>query len=114
MLSPINMRIHGCPGFIAVFAFERLNDIGMLDDRTRRNPFPGCWDADVFDQAARISARCNELTDQIQAADHRMEEITALRQHIFNYSKTRDIFRAYCQCKPKEKAKLVQVTVQKR
>ena len=34
-----------------------------------------------------------------------MEEITALRQHIFNYSKTRDIFRAYCQCKPKEKAK---------
>ena len=34
-----------------------------------------------------------------------MEEITALRQHIFNYSKTRDVFRAYCQCKPKEKAK---------
>ena len=34
-----------------------------------------------------------------------MEEITALRQHIFNSSKTRDIFRAYCQCKPKEKAK---------
>lgn len=34
-----------------------------------------------------------------------MEEITALRQHIFNYSKTRDIFRVYCQCKPKEKAK---------
>ena len=62
-------------------------------------------DSDVFDQAARISARCNELTDQIQAADHRMEEITALRQHIFNYSKTRDIFRAYCQCKLKEKAK---------
>ena len=27
------MRIHGCPGFIAVFAFERLNDICMLDER---------------------------------------------------------------------------------
>ena len=33
MLSPINMRIHGCPGFIAVFTFERLNDICMLDER---------------------------------------------------------------------------------
>lgn len=61
--------------------------------------------ADVFEQAATVSSRCDDLTERIQATDKRMNEISALRQHIFNYSKTRDVYRAYCQCKPKDKAR---------
>ena len=61
-------------------------------------------DEDIFAKAAAVSTRCDELTEQIQAADTRMQELKELRQHIFNYSKTRDIYRAYAQCKPKKRA----------
>ena len=54
-------------------------------------------DADVFSGAAAASARCDELTERIQQAETRMRELTELRQHIFNYNKTRDVYRAYSQ-----------------
>ena len=62
-------------------------------------------DDDIFAIASAASSRCDELTSQIQAVDARMQELTELRQHIFNYSKTRDVYRAYARCRPRDKAR---------
>ncbi|SCY63124.1 relaxase/mobilization nuclease domain-containing protein [Butyrivibrio sp. INlla14] len=42
------------------------------------------------------ATRFNELSNHIKAAESRMKEIETLRNHIFNYSDTRDIYVAYC------------------
>ena len=46
-------------------------------------------------KAAAATARFNELSAQIKAAETRMAEIGNLKMHIVNYSKTRDIYTAY-------------------
>ena len=46
-------------------------------------------------KAADTTARYNELSAQIKAAEKRMGEIDVLRKHIINYSKTRDVYVAY-------------------
>lgn len=46
-------------------------------------------------RAAASSARFNELSGQIKAADGRMNEIAALQKHISNYSRTREVYTAY-------------------
>ncbi len=61
-------------------------------------------DADVISRAAAASARCYELTEQIQQADTRMRALTELRQHIFNYNKTREVYLAYARCSPRDRA----------
>lgn len=52
-----------------------------------------------FDElAARTDAavsRFNELGDSIKTAEARLQEIAALKTHIINYSKTRDVYVAY-------------------
>ena len=47
------------------------------------------------EKAAAATARHNELSEQIKAAEKRMTEIAVLRTHIINYSKTRDTYVAY-------------------
>ncbi|MGM9625958.1 MAG: relaxase/mobilization nuclease domain-containing protein [Eubacteriales bacterium] len=47
-------------------------------------------------KSADAAARFNELSEQIKAAEKRMSEIAVLKTHIVNYSKTRDIYAAYC------------------
>ena len=50
----------------------------------------------VLSQKAESSAaRYHELSKQIKTMEKRMEELTSLRQHIINYSKTRNIYIAY-------------------
>ena len=61
-------------------------------------------DVDVISRAAAASARCDELTEQIQQADTRMRALTELRQHIFNYNKTREVYLAYARCSPRDRA----------
>ncbi len=51
--------------------------------------------AELEEKAAAASARFNELSAQIKAAEKRMTEIGNLKTHIINYSKTRDIYTAY-------------------
>ena len=54
---------------------------------------------DSFDElAARTDAavtQFNGLGDSIKAAEQRMQEIAALKKHIINYSKTREVYVAY-------------------
>ena len=54
---------------------------------------------DSFDElAARADAaviQFNGLGDSIKAAEQRMQEIAALKKHIINYSRTREVYVAY-------------------
>lgn len=43
----------------------------------------------------KLSARFNELSDNIKAAERRMIEIGALKKHINNYAKTRAVYEDY-------------------
>ena len=47
------------------------------------------------EKAAMATARHNELSAQIKAAETRMAEIAVLRTHIINYVKTREVYTAY-------------------
>ena len=47
------------------------------------------------EKAAAASARFNELSARIKAAETRMAEIAVLREHIVGYAKTRDTYVAY-------------------
>ena len=47
------------------------------------------------EKTAAATARHNELSEKIKAAEKRMAEIAVLRTHIINYAKTRDTYVAY-------------------
>lgn len=47
------------------------------------------------EKAAETSTKFHDLSKQIKAAETRMAEIAALRTHIINYSKTREVYVAY-------------------
>ena len=47
------------------------------------------------EKAAMATARHNELSAQIKAAETRMAEIAVLRTRIINYVKTREVYAAY-------------------
>lgn len=51
--------------------------------------------AALAEKTSAATARYNELSSQIKAAEKRMAEIAVLRTHIINYSKTRDVYVAY-------------------
>ena len=51
--------------------------------------------ASLAEKTSAATARYNELSGQIKAAEKRMAEIAVLRTHIINYSKTRDVYVAY-------------------
>lgn len=51
--------------------------------------------ATLEEKAAAITARFNELSDQIKSTEKRLAEIAVLRTHIVNYSKTREVYVAY-------------------
>jgi len=42
-----------------------------------------------------VSSRFKAVTSEIQAIDKRLNEIAALKKHISNYAKARDVFEAY-------------------
>lgn len=46
-------------------------------------------------KTADATARFNTLSTQIKAAEKRMAEITVMKTHIINYSKTRDVYTRY-------------------
>ena len=48
----------------------------------------------LAEKAAAATARHNELSAQIKAAEKRMAEIAVLRTHIVNYAKTREVYAA--------------------
>lgn len=50
---------------------------------------------DLKNKSSDASSRFNELSAQIKSAEVRMAEISALRTHIINYAKTRDVYIAY-------------------
>lgn len=47
------------------------------------------------EKSVAATARFNDLSAQIKTAEKRMAEITVLRTHIINYSKTRDTYATY-------------------
>ena len=49
----------------------------------------------LAEKTAAATARYNELSAQIKAAEKRMTEIAVLRTHIINYAKTREVYVAY-------------------
>ena len=49
----------------------------------------------LAEKATAATARHNELSAQIKAAEKRMAEIAVLRTHIVNYAKTREVYVAY-------------------
>lgn len=64
-----------------VMCFLQENEINDFDELTART------DAAV--------SRFNGLGDSIKAAEQRLQEIAALKKHIINYSKTREVYVAY-------------------
>ncbi len=50
---------------------------------------------ELIKKTADTTARYNELSDKIKAAESRMAEIAVLKTHIINYSKTREVYAAY-------------------
>lgn len=50
---------------------------------------------DLEDKAKKCTATFDELNTQIKTAEKRIAEIQALKKHIFNYAKTRDIYTDY-------------------
>lgn len=50
---------------------------------------------DLAKRAEAAAGRFSELLDTIKSAEKRMAEISTLRTHIINYSKTRDVYVAY-------------------
>lgn len=50
---------------------------------------------ELSNPSENADARFYELKTQIKAAETRLVEIQALRTHIINYSKTRDIYTGY-------------------
>lgn len=50
---------------------------------------------DLVSKSENASARFNELSAQIKSTEKRVAEISTLRSHILNYSKTRDTYVAY-------------------
>ena len=56
----------------------------------------GLMDYDVLKQrAADATGKYNRLSDEIKSAEKRMAEIAVLKTHIINYSKTRDVYKAF-------------------
>ena len=51
--------------------------------------------AELTQKVEDASSRYNALSATIRGAERRMAEITALKTHIINYSKTRDVYAAY-------------------
>ena len=51
--------------------------------------------ADLEEKAKKCTATFDELNRQIKTAEKRIAEIQALKKHIFNYAKTRDIYTDY-------------------
>ena len=51
--------------------------------------------SDLKKAAEGATERFDELTDEIKAAEQRMAEIAALRTHILNYIKTREVYVSY-------------------
>ena len=49
----------------------------------------------LAEKTVAATARRNELSEKIKAAEKRMAEIAVLRTHIVNYAKTRDTYAAY-------------------
>jgi transcriptional regulator len=50
---------------------------------------------DLEEKARKCTATFDELNTQIKTAEKRIAEIQALKKHIFNYAKTRDIYTDY-------------------
>ena len=51
--------------------------------------------ADLTEKVSAATARYNELSETIKAAEKRMAEIALWRAHIVNYAKTREVYVAY-------------------
>lgn len=64
-----------------VMCFLQENEIDNFDELTAR--------------ADAAVAQFNDLGDSIKAAEQRLQEIAALKKHIINYSKTREVYVAY-------------------
>lgn len=64
-----------------VMCFLQENEINEFDELTAK--------------ADAAVARFNDLGDSIKAAEQRMQEIAALKKHIINYSKTREVYVSY-------------------
>jgi chaperonin cofactor prefoldin len=48
-------------------------------------------------RAREVSTQFSKLSSEIQSAEARMRELTSLREHIFHYRKTREVYIAYRQ-----------------
>jgi len=51
--------------------------------------------SDLEEKAKKCTAAFDELNTQIKTTEKRIAEIQALKKHIFNYAKTRDIYTDY-------------------
>ena len=67
----------------AMNAGPSLSILGLLDYR------------DLTKKAEATSDRFHELSAEIKASEQRMTELSMMKKHIINYSKTRDTYVAY-------------------
>ena len=78
--------------------FQRWATVENLKQMARTMLYVDEHDLDLAALSSKTdaaSARFNELSSQIKAAEKRMAEIAVLKTHIINYSKTRDVYAGY-------------------
>ena len=75
-----------------LFEHDEFTMKPVLDETGRLNLLEY---AVLEEKTAAATARHNELSAKIKAAEKRMAEIAVLRTHIINYAKTRDTYVAY-------------------
>ena len=64
----------------------------------------GITDYDLLaEKAEKAAADFESISTSIKQAEHRMEQIAALKTHIINYAKTRDTYVAYQKKKAADK-----------
>lgn len=55
-------------------------------------------------RASSAAAEFEQVSSAIKQYEKRMEQVAALKTHIINYAKTRDVFAAYRKARPKDRA----------
>lgn len=50
---------------------------------------------ELNEKAKAVTEKCNSLSEEIKDINKRMAELTAMRKHIIDYIKTRDVYVAY-------------------
>ena len=102
LLMDIQARLQGHgPGLERWMKIHNLKEAAKTLNYLTEN---GITDYDLLaEKAEKAAADFEAISTSIKQTEHRMEQIAALKTHIINYAKTRDIYVAYRKKKAADK-----------